>query len=157
MSRFIRVTKDNRDKDRGFIAVDAICAVFENQDSHNTEIMTMDGFWYEVVDNVEKVYADVTSGEKKKDVDSSTDKFHFAKKMRLVAPTVSEESPQKRHDKLSELKRNEFSYQKKRNSQKKHERGRSANKIDFPSGEGEGQHGSMLKAVDFTPPDTDGL
>lgn len=168
MPRFIRVTKDNRNKDRGFIAVDAICAVFENQDSHNTEIMTMDGFWYEVVDGVEKVYADVIGGDKPKEGEKEEkltseveggkpDKFHFAKNRRFVAPAVSEDATPKSHEESRGFKRRDFSYPKQGYGQKKYGNGRISRAKNFPSGEGEGQHGSRLMAVDFTPPDTEGL
>ena len=168
MPRFIRVTKDNRNKDRGFIAVDAICAVFENQDSNNTEIMTMDGFWYEVVDGVEKVYADVTGVDKPKEGEEKEnptpelegekpDKFQFAKHRRFVAPAVSEDATPKSHEESRVFKRRNFSYPKKGYGQKKYGNGRVSRTRDFPSGEGEGQNGSRLRAVDFTPPDTEGL
>ena len=121
MSRFIRVTKDNRNKDRGLIAVDAICAVFENQDSHNTEIMTMDGFWYEVVDDVEKVYDDLIGIDNSKDTekfvsnhngmeDKTKDKIQYAKHRRFTPPAVSEDQSPKRHEEARVLKRRNFSY-----------------------------------------------
>ena len=52
---FIKVTKANKTKDRGIIAVDAICAAFEDKDAGTTSIMTMDGFWYEVENDIEQV------------------------------------------------------------------------------------------------------
>ena len=168
MPRFIRVTKDNRNKDRGFIAVDAICAVFENQDSHNTEIMTMDGFWYEVVDGVEKVYADVIGVDKPKEGEEKEnpppevegekpDKFQFAKHRRFVAPTISEDATPKSHEETRCFKRQNFAYPKKGYGQKKYVNGRASRTSYFPSGEGEGQHGLRLTAEDITPPDTEGL
>lgn len=168
MPKFIRVTKDNQKKDRGFIAVDAICAVFENQEAHNTEIMTMDGFWYEVVDGIEKVYADVTGEDKtkvsKKDSSVSTeaeqqpaDKINFLKHRRYASPAVSEDAMSKSHEVARATKRNSFAYPKKGYGQKKYVRGRKPLPCDFPSGEGEGQHGSRTKAEDITPPETEGL
>ena len=164
MPRFIRVTKDNRNKDRGFIAVDAICAVFENQDSHNTEIMTMDGFWYEVVDVMEKVYEDVTGVNKsnniedgksfkKEDVIENTGKFQFAKNRRFVTPAVSEDSNPKSHEVTRAFKRRNYSYPKKGYSQKKYGCAKDSRTRDFPSGEGKGQNGFRTKAEDFTPPE----
>ena len=63
--RFIKVRKDNQARDRGFIAVDAICSVFENKENHNVSIMTMDGFWYDVDDDVDELYdLEADPGEK---------------------------------------------------------------------------------------------
>ena len=156
MPRFIRVTKDNRNKDRGFIVVDAICAVFERQDAHNTEIMTIDGFWYEVVDGIEKVYADVYGGCIKQNDVNLTDKIAFAKRMRFKSPAASESSVQIGHEEARETKKSCFSYPKNGYSTKRRSKVRDTRACDFPSGEGEGQHGSRTKAVDFTPHETEG-
>ena len=162
MSKFIRVTKDNRKKDRGFIAVDAICAVFENQEHHNTEIMTMDGFWYEVVDGVEKVYADVTGI---KDVPKGAvlaeplpieegweenNKFKFAKRRRFVTPPVAEESIQRSHEETRVVRKG-FSFAKKESRFKQREKERDLPAREFPSGEGKEQHVSKTMAEEFTP------
>ena len=169
MPKFIRVTKDNRNKDRGFIAVDAICAVFENQDAHNTEIMTMDGFWYEVVDGIEKVYEDVIGNGSKplgdteakqvqeESPDPNKGKMQFAKRKRFMSPAVSEDAVQKSHEEEREFKRGSYVYPKKGYGQKKYARTRISHTGDFPSGEGEGQHRPMAKAVDFTPHEPEGL
>ena len=163
MPRFIRVTKDNHMKDRGFIAVDAICAVFENQNNHNTEIMTMDGFWYEVVDGIDKVYADVTGdGGKPRTVagaeripkatmEGPTDKFSFAKKRRVSSPAVSEDSEPKSHEDTRVYKRSGYAYPKNGYGVNRHRIGMSSRQINFPSGEGEGHHGSRTKAVESPP------
>ena len=165
MPGFIRVTKDNRMKDRGFIAVDAICAVFENQNNHNTEIMTMDGFWYEVVDGVEKVFADVTgNGDKPKEIadanplpkesaEQPKDKFSYSKKRRFSSPAVSEEAEQRSQEETRESKRSGYAYPKNGYGVNRHGRGRSSRHRDFPSGEGEGHHVNRTKAVVFTPPE----
>ena len=166
MPRFIRVTKDNHMKDRGFIAVDAICAVFENQNNHNTEIMTMDGFWYEVVDGIDKVYADVTGdGGKPRTVagaeripkatmDAPTDKLSFAKKRRFSYPAVSEDSAPKSHEETRWSKRSGYAYPKTGYGVNRHRRDMNSHQTNFPSGEGEGQNGSRTKAVEFAPPET---
>lgn len=168
MPRFIRVTKDNHMKDRGFIAVDAICAVFENQNNHNTEIMTMDGFWYEVVDGVDKVYADVTgncdkpktvAGAKRlpdAQIESPKDKFSFAKKRRFSSPAVSEDAEPKSHEETRGTKRSGYAYPKNGYGVNRNSRGLISRHMNFPSGEGEGQHVPRTKAVDFTPPETEG-
>ena len=90
MNNFVRVTKDNKTRDRGFIAIDAICAVFENQEDNNTQIMTMDGMWYDVVDGVERLYeacenanVEIVAKDKKSD---------FIKKRRMQSSALSEKS-----------------------------------------------------------------
>lgn len=165
MPRFIRVTKDNRMKDRGFIAVDAICAVFENQNNHNTEIMTMDGFWYEVVDGVEKVFADVTgNGDKPKESadanplpkeseEQARDKILSAKQRRFSSPAVSEEAEQRSQEEIRESKRSGYAYPKNGYGVNRHGRGRLYSHRNFPSGEGEGHHVNRTEAVFFTPPE----
>lgn len=163
MPRFIRVTKANHNKDRGFIAADAICAVFENQESHNTDIMTMDGFWYEVVDGVEKVYADVTGGDKEKaskaeklitqeDKDNVSDKFHFSKHRRFMSPSAAEDVAQMNHE-------DDRTFRWGRNycSKKGYGSKRIIRNSNFPSGEGEGHNGTRTKAEDFTPHEPDVL
>lgn len=62
---FVRATKSNKERDRGFIAVDAICAAFENQSRGIVEVMTMDGFVYDVLDSIEVLWDKVHGVEKK--------------------------------------------------------------------------------------------
>lgn len=64
--KIVQVTKANSNRDRGFIAVDAICSAFENRESGKTDIMTMDGYWYEVLDDIEKL-RDAVVGKKQSD------------------------------------------------------------------------------------------
>lgn len=94
-SKFIRVTKDNETKDRGFIAVDAICSVFENNGGKNVSIMTMDGFWYDVVDGIEKLW-NAVSGKNPcvadKRVQPETKAGYFKRKRMLPAPN-SDKAP----------------------------------------------------------------
>lgn len=167
MPRFIRVTKDNHMKDRGFIAVDAICAVFENKNNHNTEIMTMDGFWYEVVDGIDKVYSDVTgdcdnpktvADEKRlthATMDANNDKFSFSKQRRFSSPAVSEYAEQKSHEEARCTKRSGDAYQKKAFVGKRNSRDVISRDMNFPSGEGEGHHLHRTKAVELTQPETE--
>ena len=61
---FVRATKSNKERDRGFIAVDAICAAFENQSRGIVEVMTMDGFVYDVLDTIEVLWDKVHNIEK---------------------------------------------------------------------------------------------
>ena len=89
MQNFVRVTKDNQKRDRGFIAVDAICSVFENQEDHNTQIMTMDGMWYDVVDDIEKLYS---ACENSNTVCEEKKKGEFIRKRRMQSSALSEKS-----------------------------------------------------------------
>ena len=90
MQNFIRVTKDNPKRDRGFIAVDAICSVFENQEEQNTQIMTMDGMWYDVVDGIEHLYS-VCENYNAEVVEKNT-KSGFIRKRRMQVASLSEKS-----------------------------------------------------------------
>lgn len=98
--KFIRVRKDNKTRDRGFIAVDAICSVFENKETHNVSIMTMDGFWYDVVDDIEELYTIVTdnsltnsSGRKS----NNPARKDFYKHRKMLPPVTGEEKPPQKH------------------------------------------------------------
>lgn len=86
---FIKVTKDNAGKDRGFIAIDAICSAFENSKDGNVSIMTMDGFWYDVVDDIEKIWR-MVSGEETRPIP----KNEYFKKKKMI-PAGSETTPRK--------------------------------------------------------------
>lgn len=102
--RVVQVTKDNENRDRGFIAVDAICAAFENREQGNTQIMTMDGYWYDVLDDIEKVRNAMTGateadaenqGEANDPSAETADKpksriRDFYKKYRMPSPAISE-------------------------------------------------------------------
>ena len=92
MQNFVRVTKDNTKRDRGFIAIDAICSVFESQEDHNTQIMTMDGMWYDVVDDIEQLYSVCENSNtvcREKDT-----KSEFIKNRRMQSSALSENSGQ---------------------------------------------------------------
>lgn len=53
-TRFIRLTKANKDKDRLLVAIDSICSVEESVADKCTNVYTIDGFWYSVLDPIEK-------------------------------------------------------------------------------------------------------
>ena len=153
MAKFIRVTKDNRTKDRGIIAVDAICAAFENQDNHNTEIMTIDGFWYEVVDGIEKVYSDVI-GEASSS--GKEDEPEGRRTKRIMSPAVSEDNMRKNHEATREEKRSSFVYPKKGYGFKRTIKGKSVRVDNFSSGEEKEQNRLRTKAADSTTHETEG-
>lgn len=154
MAKFIRVTKDNRTKDRGFIAVDAICAAFENQENRNTEIMTIDGFWYEVVDGIEKVYSDVI-GDAEKPVKEENKSVKVMK--RIMSPAVSEDNLRKNHEATREEKRSSFVYPKKGYGFKRTIKGKSVRVDNFSSGEEKEQNRLRTKAADSTTHETEGM
>lgn len=101
----IRLTKANKSRDRLLIATDAICAVEECADQKNTRVMTMDGFWYEVVDGIEKIEKVLLGFEQSRlpshlngDAYSATlqkpNKKAYMKKHRVMSPAV--DKPQER-------------------------------------------------------------
>lgn len=143
MNKFIRVTKANRNKDSGFIAVDAICAAFENKDSHITEIMTMDGFWYDVEEGVDEVFSEAIGNGK----NNTDNKLMFQKRHFLVSPAVSEDFNPKRHEEIRKNKRISFVYHKKRGGENRGNVKRVFRGKDFPSGEGKEAHEPKTKAV----------
>lgn len=161
-NRFIRVTKDNRSRDRGIIAVDAICAAFENQESNKTEIMTLDGFWYEVVDSIEDVYAKLRDCEldfavlplDDKNINVVTikpyspSKTESIKLRKVVSPAAAEDNRQKDHEYERENRRGEYVYPKKGYGYK---RRITRNKKVSPSGEGDGHYILNPKSEHITP------
>ena len=163
-NRFIRVTKDNRSQDRGMIAVDAICAAFENHESHTTEIMTIDGFWYEVVDSIEEVYKKLVQcetdvaidpiGDKENDsvtvrVDSAS-KSDVVKRKKVLSPAVAEDKMPKNHECERKTRRRDYAYPKKGYGQKRGDK-MAPRKNDFPSGEGE-EHYILNPRSEYIPP-----
>ena len=102
MPRFIKVIKDNKTKDRGFIAVDAICSVFEDKESHNVSIMTMDGFWYEVIDTVEELYAAVNgfTCDRSKQQDDGNPKKDYIRRKRMMPSQIENDHPKQNHEDL---------------------------------------------------------
>lgn len=97
LTRFIKVRKSNKSHDRGFIAVDAICSVFENKENHNVSIMTMDGFWYDVEDDVDTLYSLITSDNynkeyKQRDITVGSKKDYYRKKKMLPAFIANEKT-----------------------------------------------------------------
>lgn len=109
--RFIRVHKDNKTKDRGFIAVDAICSVFENKENHNVSIMTMDGFWYDVDEDVDKLYDLITGKEKEQGQVPILPQPQYSKKdyfrHKKMMPAMSEnDRPNRNHEDLLKDKGN---------------------------------------------------
>lgn len=99
--RFIKVFKDNKTRDRGFIAVDAICSVFENKENHNISIMTMDGFWYDVDDDIDELF-DLVTGKDKKNEQSSNEpvnqKKEYFRRKKMMSPPVAIEKAQVNHE-----------------------------------------------------------
>lgn len=158
--RFVKVKKANKNRDRGFIAVDAICSVFEDVEKHTTEIMTMDGMWYEVVDGVEHLFEDcegISSNE------SKSDKMEFVKNRRMQSSALSEKSGQiqKEEEKIDDNSESK-PFQRKRVYQHRKRFVKFVNKSasseiskNFPSGDGEGLYRSNPKVEQ--PPESVGL
>ena len=156
--QFIKVRKANKNRDRGIIAVDAICSAFEDKDSGKISIMTMDGYWYECDDDIEDLYSVITNGEGTQPPSQS--KFAFVKSKRMPAPAISEkggESPlsttkEQHHEsdvvvhrswsKKSDWKRKPFFKQRRRTDIAK----------NLPSGDGEGQYNLDKKRRDAETP-----
>lgn len=174
MPKFIKVRKSNRDKDRGFIATDMICAAFENRDAGHTEIMTLDGFWYEVTDGIEELYSDVMGEKKedKKDDDSLVNDIGDNKKesvetsqspsvvnavlhRRFVSPAADDTSLPKNHEEVRGQKRKR-GYVPKRFFKKPVSTSLKSNE-SLPSGDGRGQDVPLTKAVVYTPPEPTGM
>ena len=90
MSKYIRVTKANRERDRGIIAKDAVCAAFENKNNRATSILTMDGFWYDVVETIEYVAEQL---EQDKDIDNApvASKKDYYRAHKTMSPFAGEE------------------------------------------------------------------
>lgn len=124
-SRFIRVTKDNETHDRGFIAIDAICSVFENSKENNVSIMTMDGFWYDVVDGIEGLWKKVGGSETRDEEAKEVTKSGYFKWKKMMPPGL-EKMPRKHS-------RGEMAVE----SQK---RPHPTKTSDLPAGAGEGQN-----------------
>lgn len=97
---FVRVTKSNKERDRGFIAVDAICAAFENQSRGIVEVMTMDGFVYDIVESIEEFWDKVHGiqkilqplNEQKEQTPPSTEnkKVRYIRKKRMQSAMAAE-------------------------------------------------------------------
>lgn len=100
-TRFIKVTKDNQHRDRGFIAVDAICSVFENHESHNVSIMTMDGFWYDVIDDIEKIYSLVGKSQPTESEENRIpQKKDYFRCKKMLPASVEGDKPKQNHEDL---------------------------------------------------------
>ena len=82
--KFLRVTKDNKARDRGLIAIDAICAIFEDAENKHVSIMTMDGFWYEVLDSLDKIYEAIDAAEEVQKI--AKHKAMQMRQKRIMAP-----------------------------------------------------------------------
>lgn len=96
--KFIKVKKANRYHDRGFIAVDAICSVFEDKERHVVSIMTMDGFWYEVEDDVEALFALITGQHVQSSESQESGKKEYYRRRKMLPPMVASEKAQVNHD-----------------------------------------------------------
>lgn len=103
----LRLTKANRNRDRLLVATDAICAVEECSEQKSTRVMTMDGFWYEVVDGIEKIESVLNRFEEQPEVKRKTQsddtnrersqkpsKQAFVRKRKVMSPGI--EKPQER-------------------------------------------------------------
>lgn len=174
MPRFVKVKKSNRNRDRGFIAVDMICAAFENQDAGHTEIMTLDGFWYEVTEGIEELYKDVigekeqeekaneTEQEKKDSVSQAkfptpqeiaerknSKVLEYFKIKKVKSPSADDKAYPLDHEEVREQKRKRGVVPKR--YFKKPVSTSSKPTESLPSGDGRGQGVTTTKAVDFTP------
>ena len=103
--KVVQVTKDNSNRDRGFIAVDAICSAFENRENGNVQIMTMDGYWYDVLDDIEKIRNAVVNSDEEvavkqddtetknpeSDAEPKSRIRDFYKKYKMPSPAISEQ------------------------------------------------------------------
>ena len=167
MPRFVKVKKSNRNRDRGFIAVDMICAAFENKDAGHTEIMTLDGFWYEVTDGIDELYKGVM-GEKEDKSKEANPSEHSANPQALIVPSkpcpnvvkpfihrklISPANDDRAfpldHECVREQKMKRGYVQKR--YFKKPVSTSSKPTESLPSGDGRGQGVTTTKAVDFTP------
>lgn len=144
--QFISVTKDNPSHDRGFIAVDAICSAFENRERNNVSIMTMDGFWYDVVDDYEQLYSQVKSIAQNGCIDVADKKSYYRQK-KLMPPKTATEIAQRSHEAFmnKEQRPNEvgmgddvFKRTRKHWTKKPHKGFNVAKNL--PTGVGEGHH-----------------
>ena len=103
--KFIKVRKANKSRDRGFIAVDSICSVFEDKERHIVSIMTMDGFWYDVDDDVDALYALITGDDRKNGYESkessSSPKKDYYRRKKMMLPLVAEEKAAVNHEDIS--------------------------------------------------------
>lgn len=80
------MTKANKAHDTGFIAVDAICAAFEDKEKHTVSIMTMDGFWYEIEGDIDSLYEQVSGPQ----ITFNWSKADYIKEKRMPSPALSE-------------------------------------------------------------------
>ena len=146
MGKFIRVTKDNRSHDRGIISVDCICAAFENQEANHTEIMTIDGFWYEVVDGIEKVLDSIQGNECNRSVSTQV------RRIKSASPAVTEKSERVNHEEARTERKKEFAYPKQGYGRVRYEKNimpRDSSK-DLPSRDGKGQYDTKSEEAEPT-------
>lgn len=97
-SKFLRVTKDNKARDRGLIAIDAICAIFEDAEKKHVSIMTMDGFWYEVLDSLDKIYEAIDAAEGGRQSQPANKKVRQMRQKRIMAPFATSWKSQRNTD-----------------------------------------------------------
>lgn len=90
--KFVRLTKANKDKDRLLIAIDGICTVEECKEEECTKVYTMDGFWYAVIDPIEKL--DKILGGRRDQDEQKRGKTAFVRKRKMLPPGV--DKPQER-------------------------------------------------------------
>lgn len=152
---FLRVTKDNATRDRGLIAIDAICSIFENQEAKNVSIMTMDGFWYDVVDDLGSLYEKIVGDGCAKEVAVKEAKKDYFRKKRMMTPSTANERAQQNHEDFVTTIHNERKeeceddvFRPAVRTQKKTKRNLPNNiSRSLPSGEGEGHYDMSPKPM----------
>ena len=139
--RFIQVRKDNKTKDRGFIAVDAICSVFENKENHNVSIMTMDGFWYDVADDIEQLYELVMGdSDKKKEEPQPNAKKEYLRRKRMMPANSDNDGPKMNHEEVHRSSDIDIFKRSMHIVKGKQPDVSKIKKRNLPAGAGEGRH-----------------
>ena len=162
--RFIRLRKKNRNHDRGIIAVDAICAAFENQEEHKTEIATLDGFWYDVEDSIEEIYnkllaceVEVVEAPNGNPVNAAreTKKSEIVKRKKIASPAINDSAfPRSRDDEVVKNKVTSKVRWYSRPPRPKKSKMLPAIPFpqeDLPSSEGEGRHDPTPRSEHIPP------
>ena len=145
---FIRVTKDNPKRDRGLIAIDAICSIVENREHNNVSIMTMDGFWYDVIDDLDSICQKILGISGENDRSWSTKKSEYFRKKKMMPSSTKVERQKKNHNiALSEFSEHcdgeeELDVFQPKFSEKRMNKQKSTREVSryLPSGEGEGHY-----------------
>ena len=130
--------------------------MFEDKENHNVSIMTMDGFWYEVDDDIDALYDLVSGNEQRQKPEQSPSMPSYSKKdyfrRKKMMPAMSEnDRPNRNHEDLLKDKGNREIRQQgnedldvfrpvihKSNGRKPY--GSKHIKHDLPTGVGEGHY-----------------